>query len=598
MQQKRTLYLFISLLLLLGLALAACTTGDTTAPPAEEPAAEEPAAEEPAAEEPAAEEPAAEEPAAEEPAAEEPAEEPMAFEPLSVSAESCDYGGKIQTIEALDELTVQFTLCKPDPAFLAKVAFTPFGIQPKEWLEQTGGTGELLERPIGTGPYRIDQWVRGDSITFSRFDDYWGEPAPAATAVLRWNQEGAARLVELQAGTADFITNVSPDDYEIVENDPNMVLIPQDNPNILYLGFTNTFEPWSNLDVRKALAMGIDRQRIVDNFFPPGSDVPGYFTPCSIENACEGEPWYEFDVDAANELLDEAGYPRDANGVRFSTAIYYRDVFRAYLPEPGLVAVEFQTQLRDNLGIDVEVVVMESGEFIAESTDGRLDGLYLLGWGADYPHVTNFLDFHFGAANPQFGDAHPEIYEVLEQASQIADVDEAAPLYEQANNAIRELVPMVPIAHGSVAHAALASLGGAYYPPFGAPQFNKLDPGDDTLVFVQNNEPISLYCADETDGESLRPCQQVVETLLEYADDSGETVPELATSCEGNEDATVWVCTLREGVKFHDGSDLDANDVVFSWAVGIDASNPYHVGNTGGFDYFAYLWDGLMNTGE
>ena len=115
---------------------------------------------------------------------------------------------------------------------------------------------------------------------------------------------------------------------------------------------------------------------------------------------------------------------------------------------------------------------------------------------------------------------------------------------------------------------------------------------------MQNNEPISLYCADETDGESLRPCQQVVETLLDYALDSGETVPALATSCEGNEDSTVWTCHLREGVLFHDGSTLDANDVVASWAAGIDAANPYHAGNTGAYEYFSYLWDGLMNVEE
>jgi peptide/nickel transport system substrate-binding protein len=82
----------------------------------------------------------------------------------------------------------------------------------------------------------------------------------------------------------------------------------------------------------------------------------------------------------------------------------------------GVVAVEIQTQLQENLGINAEVVVMESGEFIAASTNGQLDGLYLLGWGADYPHVTNFLDFHFGQANPQFGDPFPEIYEVLERS--------------------------------------------------------------------------------------------------------------------------------------------------------------------------------------
>ncbi len=510
-----------------------------------------------------------------------------------VAAPDCEYGGKVSSIEATAEHEVVFTLCKPDPAFLAKVAFIPFGIQPKEWIEETGGTGEILEHPIGTGPYMVEDWVRGDSIIFTRFDEYWGEPAIAETAVLRWATEGAARLLELQSGSAHMITAPSPDDRPSIVDDSNLQLLEYANPNVLYLAMTNTFEPFNDPMVRQAIAMGIDRQRIVDNFYPEGSEVPDFFTPCSIPNACVGEPWYEFDADAAKALLAEAGYPDG-----FETTIYYRDVFRGYLPEPSLVAVEFQTQLQENLGITVNVEVMESGAFIDESTNGRLDGLYLLGWGADYPHVTNFLDFHFSAENPQFGDPHPEIYENLLEASTIADPEEAAPLYEAANNAIRELVPMVPIANGASADAALASLGNAYVPPFGATNFALLDPGGDTLVFVQNAEPISLYCTDETDGESLRPCSQVVEPLLTYAVDSGETQPALATECVGNEDSTEWTCSLREGVTFHDGSAFDANDVVASWAAGIDASNPYHVGNTGAFEYYSYLWDGLMNQPE
>lgn len=512
------------------------------------------------------------------------------FEPTALNAPDCDYGGKISSIEAVDELTVVFNLCKPDPAFLAKVAFTPFGIQPSEWIAETGGSGDLLEMPIGTGAYRVDEWSRGDSIIYKRFDDYWGEPAIAETAVLRWNSEGAARLLELQAGTVDMITNISPDDFETVEADPNLQLLPSANPNVLYLAMTNTFEPFNDPMVRKAVAMGIDRERIVDNFYPAGSTVADYFTPCSIPNGCNGDTWYEFDPEAARAMLAEAGYPDG-----FETSIFYRDVFRGYLPEPGLVAVEFQTQLRENLGIEAEVVVMESGTFIDESTSGRLDGFYLLGWGADYPHVTNFLDFHFGAENPQFGDPYAEIYETLLEASTIGDVATAAPLYEEANNAIRELVPMVPIAHGAEAHAALASVQNAYVPPFGATRFALVDPGKDTLVYMQNAEPISLYCGDETDGESLRPCSQVVETLLDYKTDSGDTQPALATECVGNEDSTVWTCNLREGVLFHDGSHFDANDVVASWAAGLDASNPYHVGNTGSFQYYSYLWDALMN---
>ena len=287
--------------------------------------------------------------------------------------------------------------------------------------------------------------------------------------------------------------------------------------------------------------------------------------------------------------LAAAGFPDG-----FSTTIYYRDVFRSYLPDPGLVATDLQAQLAD-IGITAEIVVMESGEFIDESTSGNLDGIHLLGWGADYPHVTNFLDFHFGKSNPQFGEPHPEIFELLEQGSQIASDAEAEGIYTDANNAIRELVPMVPIAHGASASATLASVEGAHFRPFGAPLFHRSDPGKDTFVFMQNAEPISMYCADETDGESLAVCQQVVEPLLGYAIDSGAVEPRLATECTGNDDVTVWVCTLREGVSFHDGSSFDANDVVASWAAGIDASNPLHTGNTGAFEYYSYLWDSLMN---
>ncbi len=556
---KKLFYILIALLMVGSLVLSACAPA--AAPPEEEMEAEEPMEE----------------------------EEAMAFEADSFSADSCDYGGKVLSVSALDEYTVEFALCKSDPAFLAKMAFNVFAIQPKEWIAETGGGGEILERPIGTGAYKLEAWNRGDSIVYSRFDDYWGEPAFAETLVFRWSTESAARLLELQSGTVDYITNITEEDIAVVEADPNLEVVGLPAPNILYIAMTNTFAPFDQLDVRKAIALGIDRQRIVDNFYPSGSEVASHFTPCGIPGGCEGEAWYDFDLEAAQAMLADAGFPDG-----FETAIYYRDVYRDYLPRPGDVAVELQTQLKDNLNITAEVIVMESGEFIDESTNGRLDGFYLLGWTGDYPHPTNFLDFHFSKYNPQYGDPFPAIYEPLESASQIAVVAETLPFYEEANNAIKANVPMVPVVHSTAAYAASASLEGVNNPPFGSPIQRLIDPGKDTLVFMQNAEPISLYCADETDGESLSACQQVLEGLYRY-NTEGAAEPALAKECVANDDLTVWTCSLREGVLFHDGSKFDANDVVASFGAGIDASNPYHVGNTGAWEYYSYLWSGLMN---
>jgi peptide/nickel transport system substrate-binding protein len=509
------------------------------------------------------------------------------FEGKVLDAGGCDYGGRVEKITAVDEFTVQFDLCGPHPAFLQQIAFGVFGIQSEESLTASGGAP--LDAPVGTGPYSLQEWVRGDSVIYARNDAYYGTLAPHATAVLKWSTESAGRLLELQSGNADGMTFPGPEDYATIADDEALVLIDKPEPNIFYMGFTDTFAPWDNVDVRKAVALAIDRQRLVDTFYPPGSETASHFTPCAVVNGCQGDSWYDFDVEAAKALLAEAGF---ADG--FDTKIYYRDVTRGYLPTPGNVAADIQAQLKENLNINAEVVVMESGEFIQTSSAGGLDGIHLLGWTGDYPHVTNFLDFHFAETNAQFGNPHPEIYETLLAASQLASAAEAAPLYEEANNAIKELVPMVPIAHAGSAFGATAAATGAYAPPWGQVMFNAWDNGTDTLVFVQGNEPISLYCADETDGESLRACAQIVEALYSYTP-TGDIQPQLATECAPSEDLSAWTCSLRQGVTFHDGTTLDANDVVVSFTAGLDASSPLHTGNSGVFEYYDYLWNGLIN---
>jgi ABC-type transport system substrate-binding protein len=110
---------------------------------------------------------------------------------------------------------------------------------------------------------------------------------------------------------------------------------------------------------------------------------------------------------------------------------------------------------------------------------------------------------------------------------------------------------------------------------------------------MQNAEPNTLFCADETDGEGLRACEQFMEGLYVYEVNGTEAEPALAESCEPNEDSTVWVCTLRQGVTFHDGSDFDSADVVATFDMGLNPGSPSHKGNTNLWEYYDYLW-GLM----
>jgi ABC-type transport system substrate-binding protein len=495
----------------------------------------------------------------------------------------------ISEIRAEDERTVVFTLCNPDVAFLPKVAFSAFGIDDTAWLEQYGADGSIVENVNGTGPYQLDTWNRGSDITLTAFDNYSGIDPLSQTVVFRWSAEAAQRLVELQAGTVDGMDNPGADDFETIENDSNLQLLPREGLNTLYFGFNNAFAPFDNETVRQALAMGIDRQRIVDSFFPPGSEVATHFTPCAIPFGCEGDPWYEFDPDAAAEMLEPF--------LPIETQIHLRDVVRGYLPAPVQVATDLQDQLAD-LGITATIDVQESTAFLDNADAGSLEGIHLLGWGADYPDPTNFLDYHFGGgASAQFGDKFDDITEPLATGASTVDDGERAAAYEEANNAIRTHVPMIPIAHGGSGTAWQAGLqGNPHSSPLSNEVMAEIGPGDDdTLVWIQNGEPGGLYCADETDGEALRVCEQVKESLYAYQVGGTEAMPGLAEECVPNDDLSEWTCTLREGVSFHDGSTLDANDVVLSYAVQWDADHPLHVGRDGSFTYFSALWGGFLN---
>ena len=512
-------------------------------------------------------------------------------------AEHSAYTGNFKRISATDERTVVFELCNPDVAFLSKIAFTSFAINDSAWLEANidpaGDTNQaIVENVNGTGPYKLEAWNRGSDITMARNDAYWGEQAATERLIVRWSAEAAQRLVELQSGTVDGIDNVGPTDFATVEGNADLQLQPREGLNVFYVGFNNRFAPFDDERVRQAIAMGIDRQQIVDTFYPPGSEVASHFTPCSIPNGCAGDGWYEFDAAAAKQMLADAGYPDG-----FETKIQYRDVVRGYLPDPNVVAQNLQEQLEANLGITAEIEVQESGTFLDNADAGNLDGIHLLGWGADYPDATNFLDFHFGAgSSQQFGDKFDDITAALAEGASGADDATRAPAYETANNAIKQHVPMVPIAHGGSAVAFRADVQGAHASPLGNEHFGSMTPGDRTqFVWMQNAEPPGLYCADESDGEALRVCEQMMEPLYAYEIAGTAAEPALAEICEPNAELTVWTCTLREGVTFHDGATLDANDVVMSYVVQWDADHPLHKGRDNSFTYFPGLFGGFLN---
>ncbi len=291
-------------------------------------------------------------------------------------------------------------------------------------------------------------------------------------------------------------------------------------------------------------------------------------------------------------MLTDAGYPDG-----FATTIQYRDVVRPYLPDPTGVAMALQAQLLDNLNIRAELEVVADDAFLTMVDEGRADGIHLLGRTQSIPDLSTLFDPHFGArASREFGEPNAAIVAALAAAAATTDPAVRAMAYTDANVAIRTQVPMIPIAHAGSVTGYRADVEGPASSPMGHDRFASMKAGDrGQLAWLAGAEPPGLYCADETDPVARLVCAQLTEGL--YAFDSGgaSVSPALAESCEPNPELTIWTCTLRAGVAFHDGEALDANDIVLSFAVQWDAEHPQHRSREGSFRPFIDTFGGLLN---
>ena len=493
----------------------------------------------------------------------------------------------IERISSLDQRTVTFELCKPDSSFLSKLALFKFSIDDSGYLSRMSANGAIDRAPNGTGPFVFGAWQDGSQIVLKRNESYWGTKAQAQNLVFEFQNDSTASLLRLQAETADGMASVGSNDAATIQSDSKLSLVTRSPLAMSFIAMTNKSKPFDDVRVRQAVALATDRQRIVDLFYGEGATTAHSYTPCVILYGCEGDAWYEQDITRAKELLVEAGFP---NG--FATTMIVRSDATSATPYPMEIAQDVQAQLL-TIGIQTTIEVLENTVWRTRMSSGENVGLGIGGgWVADYPDVSNYLDFYFrvgGGGSSRFGTPDQKLSDTLAQAAAEVDGAKRAELYAVANNRIKELVPMIPIVQTGSSIAIRSDVTGGSASPLEIENLAAFKPADrDQLVWLLQTEPSTLYCPGAASQDPLRACAQISEALYGFSEGTTELEPRLATECKVSSDGLVWTCTLREGVRFHDGSKFDATDVVDSFAVQWDCAHPWRNPKLT-YNYFAFF---------
>lgn len=289
----------------------------------------------------------------------------------------------IETVEAVDDVTVRVTLARPNGNFLFNMAWGDAVIVAPE-SAATNATN-----PVGTGPFRFEDWRRGASVTLVRNEDYWGEPALLERAVFRFISDPTAAFAAMMAEDLDvFPVFPAPETLAQLDADPRFDVVVGTTEGETILAMNNRREPLDNVLVREAIAHAIDRQTVIDGaMFGYGTPIGTHFAP--------HHPAYvdltelsAYDPERSRELLAEAGVEGLTLSLALPPPVYARrggEIIAAQLREVGIeteiINVEWAQWLEQVFGnADFDLTVISHTEPMDIGIYGRED--YYFGYGA------------------------------------------------------------------------------------------------------------------------------------------------------------------------------------------------------------------------
>jgi len=380
----------------------------------------------------------------------------------------------IDNMERVDDYTVKFNLTRPEAPIIANMAMDFASIVSKEYADamMEAGTPEMVNQaPIGTGPFSFQAYQKDAVVRYLRNDAYWGDAAKVESLIFAITPDASVRYQKVQAGECHVMAYPNPADVAEMKSNEDIVVMEQEGLNVGYLAYNTQMPPYDNPNVRKALNMAIDKQAIIDVVFQGSGQIAKNPIPPTMWSYDESTVDDEYDPEAAMEMLA-------AEGVEdLQLKIWAMPVQRPYNPNARRMAELMQEDF-SKIGVTVEIVSYEWGEYLDRSKDVDRDGAVLLGWTGDNGDPDNFLAVLLGcdgvAASNRAQWCNEEFDAVVQEAKTLATQEERTPLYEEAQAIFKDQAPWATIAHSVVFMTMRPEVEGYVVHPLGGHIFNQV----------------------------------------------------------------------------------------------------------------------------
>ena len=358
------------------------------------------------------------------------------------------------SVEVVDDLTATLTLSEPWTALPSVLA----GINGQMASPTAAAdTAAFARAPVGTGPYKFVEWIPTDKVVLTRFDGFWGDPAPLDDLVFKFIPVEAARIAAFEGGEIDAFTTITDATAEQAKaNGAQVAAPPPTGYGFSYINLTKA--PLDDVRVRQAMQLASDRDAIsgayqgqlyADASFSPLFTNSPYWVPPDTRPS--------FDPDAARALLADYGQP-----VKFT--------FKLLLGSQEIEdAVRASVEYWNEVGMEVELeIVPDLGTYIQDVLTGNFDVLGFIGGSSGDPDTVFYNLFHTGGANNYGKYSNPDMDAALETGRRSNDDAERKEAYATVQRIFREDLPISISSHGQiyiVTSATVAPVDSAFFFP-------------------------------------------------------------------------------------------------------------------------------------